>query len=63
MNDSTHAIATPKIVAVCAAALPIKLPKNLVPNKPAIVAPTNGANGIARSRRGFRVGVVISISA
>jgi hypothetical protein len=59
MNERRHEIATPKIVTVCAAERPMRLPKNFVPNKPAITAPTNGANGIAKSTRGFKIGVVI----
>jgi hypothetical protein len=59
MNERMHEIATPKIVTVCAVERPMRLPKNLVPNKPAIAAPNNGASGIASKTRGFKIGVVI----
>ena len=41
-------IATPRIVIDCDATWPIRLPKNLVPNRPAKAAPTKGASGIAQ---------------
>ena len=41
-------IATPRIVIDCDATWPIRLPKNLVPNRPAKAAPTKGASGIDR---------------
>ena len=59
MKDKTQAIATPKIVTVWDVLRPMRLPKNLVPNKPAITEPIKGAIGMASSTRGFKIGVVI----
>ena len=52
-------MATPKIVIRWQDVLSNRLPKNLVPKKPAMIAPKSGANGIAKSRYGLSVCVII----
>src|SRR4051812_3747311 len=53
-SDRISAISTPRIVTVWDVLRPTMLPKNLVPNKPAITAPASGASGTASKRLGLR---------
>jgi len=49
MADSAKAIATPRMVSVCEAARPMRLPPKAVPKIPASADPAKGASGTAHS--------------
>ena len=57
MSDSKdeirNAISTPMIVTLWEAVRPIRLPKNRVPNRPAIKEPASGASGTISMRCGL----------